>query len=82
MNTNVFDSEGDPPAYDLVFSRKPRIYPFSEDSKTVLREEDMFVELSDMDDDAVEITEEQTKSVNEVKAQKNYILESFPPKMR
>ena len=82
MNTNVFDSEGDPPAYDLVFSRKPRIYPFSEDSKTVLREEDMFVELSDMDDDAVEITEEQTKSVNEVKAQKNYILESFPPQMR
>ena len=82
MNTNVFDSEGDPPAYDLVFSRKPRIYPFSEDSKTVLREEDMFVELSDMDDDAVEITEEQTKSVNEVKTQKNYILESFPPKMR
>ena len=82
MNTNVFDSEGDPPAYDLVFSRKPRIYPFSEDSKTVLREEDMFVELSDMDDDAVEIIEEQTKSVNEVKTQKNYILESFPPKMR
>ena len=82
MNTNGFDSEGDPPAYDLVFSRKPRIYPFSEDSKTVLREEDMFVELSDMDDDAVEITEEQTKSVNEVKTQKNYILESFPPKMR
>ena len=82
MNTNVFDSEGDPPAYDLVFSRKPRIYPFSEDSKTVLREEDMFVELSDMDDDAVEITEEQTKSVNEVKTQKNYILESYPPKMR
>ena len=66
MNTNAFDSEGDPPAYDLVFSRKPRIYPFSEDSKTVLREEDMFLELSDMDDDAVEITEEQTKSVNEV----------------
>ena len=82
MNTNVFDSEGDPPAYDLVFSRKPRIYPFSEDSKTVLREEDMFVEISEMDDDAVEITKEQTKSVNEVTQKRFYILESFPPKLR